>query len=116
MESKTFSSVLLEDFLNVSPKSALVLKSQSQPLSENSLKILYANPVFLDIIGYDFQLARLEALDAEASDNLASLLHAKCVHPSLSWFIKWVVAVLENPGEEQRLRTSFQWNKVSNDS
>lgn len=117
MESKAFSSVLLEDFLEASPKHALVLTSQSQPISVDSLKVSYANPAFRDIIGDHFAWARPDGLDAVTSNNLAFLLHTNCIYPSVSHFVKWIDTVLQNPGiEGHRLQTSFQRNKAGNES
>ena len=107
MESKMLPSVFLEDFLDVLPKSALVLKSHSQLSSGDSLKVSYANRAFLDIIGDDFG-----GMDAETFD-LTSLLQAKCVHPAMSRFIKWIDSVLQNPTAGHSLRTSFEGNEVA---
>jgi hypothetical protein len=98
------SSLLLEDFLDVLPKSALILTSHGQQLSGGSLKVCYANPAFLDIIGDDSGL--------EGEGSLTSMLEAKCVHPTMPRFIKWVDTVLQNPGARHGLRTSFQGNEI----
>ena len=106
MESKVLPSVLLENFLDVSPNSALVLKSDSQVLSRDSLKVCYANRAFREIIGDDFW-------GVDSSDNLTSLLQAKCVHPAMPRFIKWIESASQNPSAGHSLRTSFEGNEVA---
>ena len=106
MESKVLPSLLLEDFLDVCPKSALVLKSDSQLLSGDSLKVCYANRAFQEIVGDG-----LGGLNT--SDNLTSLLQAKCLHPAMPRFIKWIDSALQNPSAGHSLRTSFEGNEVA---
>lgn len=113
MKSKVLSSVILEDFLDASPKPAFVLKSHTQPLSADSLKVVYANQAFLDIIGDGFLGMGLEGMDAESSDDLTSLLQAKCVQPTMSRFVKWIDTVLLDPNTGYSLRTSFQGAEVT---
>jgi len=98
------SSLLLEDFLDVSPKPALILTSDGQQLSGNSLKVCYADRAFLDIIGDDHGLA--------GEGSLTSILKAKCVHPTMRRFIKWIDTVLRNPSAGHGLRTSYQGNEI----
>ena len=104
MDSKVLPRVFLEDFLDACPKSALVLTSHSGLLSGDSLKVCYANRAFLDIIGDDF---------GAATSNLTSLLEAKCVHPAMSRFIKWIDSASQNPSAGHSLRTSFEGNEVA---
>lgn len=113
MKSKILSSVILEDFLDASPKPAFVLKSHTQLLSADSLKVVYANRAFLDIIGDGFLGMGLEGIDAESSDDLTSLLQAKCVQPTMSRFVKWIDTVLLDPNTGYSLRTSFQGAEVT---
>ena len=103
MESKVLPSLLLENFLDVCPKPALVLKSL---LSGDSPEVCYANRAFLEIIGDDFW-------GMDTSDNLTSLLQAKCVHPTMPRFIKWIESTLQNPSGGRSLRTSFEGNEVA---
>ena len=49
----------------------------------------------------------------DTSDNLTSLLQAKCVHPAMSRFIKWIDSALQNPRAGHSLRTSFEANEVA---
>ena len=113
MKSNVLSSMLLEDFLDASPKPTFVLKSHAQPLSGDSLKVVYANQAFLDIIGDGFLGMRAEGMDAESSDDLTSLLQAKCVQPTMSRFVKWIDTVLLDPNTGHSLRTSFQGDEVA---
>lgn len=117
MESETSSSLLLAEFLDVLPKSALILSSQGQQLSGESLKVCYANRAFLDIIGDDLGESDPDSdSDPELAvegGSLTSMLKAKCVHPTMSRFIKWIDTVLQNPGAGHGLRTSFQGNEVA---
>jgi len=105
MESKVLPSVLLESFLDACPKPALVLRSDRQLLSGDSLKVCYANRVFRDIVGDDFW-------GMHTSDNFTLLLQAKCIHPAIPRFIKWIESALQNPSAGHSLRTSFEGNDV----
>src|SRR5271170_3016930 len=96
------SALLLEDFLDVFPKPALILTSQGQPLSMDSLKVCYANRAFQDIMGDDPGLV--------GGGSLTSMLKTTCVHPAMPRFINWIDTVLRNPGAGHGLRTSFQGN------
>ena len=107
MESALSSSLLLKDFLDVFPKSALILTPQSQQLSGDSFKVCYANQAFLDIIGDEVGGPKL----AE-ENSLTSILKAKCIHPTMSRFIKWIDSVLQNPRAGHGLRTSFQGSEI----
>lgn len=43
------------------------------------------------------------------------MLEAKCAHPTMPRFIKWIDTVLQNPSARHGLRTSFQGNEVVGD-
>jgi hypothetical protein len=108
MESEPLSSLLLQDFLDVLPKSALIIRSQ---LSGDSLTVCYANRTFLDIVGHDFADSNLTR-EQERFDSLTAMLRTKCVRPTMSRFIKWIDTVLQNSSGGQRLRTSFEVNEI----
>src|ERR1700737_4608 len=108
MEAKVLPLLLLEDFLNASPKPALVLSSRVKSLLGDSLKVWYTNRPFLDIIEDDVRDRELAELGAENSDTLTSLLLAKCINPTSSQLSKWIDTVLQNSNAPHRLRTSFQ--------
>lgn len=106
MESKVLPSVLLENFLDVYPRPSLIVKSESQLLSGDSLKVCYANRAFREIIGDDFW-------GMDTSNNLTLLLQVNCIHPEMPRFIKWIESAVQNPSAGQSLRTSFEGNDVA---
>jgi hypothetical protein len=109
METDGFSSVCLEEYLEVCPKPALVLVSNRRPSPGASLKVCYSNRAFFEILGDNENFPAVNDVDEEDSDNLSSILQRKCVHPTTSQFVKWIDAVVQNPGASQdSLLTSFE--------
>ena len=109
MESVPSSSLLLEDFLEIFPKSALIITLQEREVLSraDSIKVCYANPSFLNIIGHDY------GDEEDVHDSLTSMLKTKCVHPSMSRFIKWIDTVLQKPTSGHGLRTSFEMSEIA---
>jgi hypothetical protein len=105
MERDGFSSVSLEEYLDICPKPALVLVSNLEP----SLEVCYSNRAFFEILGDNVKFPAVNDLDEDASDNLSSIFQRICVHPSTSQFIKWIDAVVQNPGANpESLLTTFE--------
>jgi hypothetical protein len=107
MASAPLSSLLLHDFLDVLPKSALIIRSRP---SGDSLTVCYANQTFLDIVGHDSADSDL-GTGIDVSNSLTSMLRTKCVRPTMSRFIKWIDTVLQNSSGGHGLRTSFEVNE-----
>jgi hypothetical protein len=107
-DSTAMRSIFLEEFLDASPKSALIIGSEGQRSSGDSVKVCYANRAFLDIIGDASAESVSEHSDGGAEGDLTTMILAKCVRPSTSRFIKWTDTVFLNPSVGHSLRTSFQ--------
>jgi hypothetical protein len=104
-----FSSVFLEEYLEVCPKPALVLVSNRQPSPSALLKVCYSNRTFFEILGDNENFPAVRDLDGEASDRLSSILHKKCVHPTTSQLLEWIDAVMQDPSVGQDcLLTTFE--------
>lgn len=97
MESPV-SPLFLEEYLGECARPAIILSSRDPQSTGVSLEVYYANRALLDIVGYD---------DGTA-DELTSLLQTKCIHPSMSRFVRWIDQVLRSPRSKHVLRTSFQ--------
>jgi hypothetical protein len=101
-------SIFLEEFLDASPKSALIIGSEGERSSGEAVKVCYANRAFLDMIGDASAESVSERSDGGTDEDLTTMILAKCVRPSTSRFIKWTDTVFQNPTVGHSLRTSFQ--------